>query len=45
MSKELEDYKLDNHKFMQDMNSKITTGKSEHIELSNEVGAELCPIP
>ena len=39
VSKELEDYKLDNHKFMQEMNNKITTGKTEHIDLSNEVGA------
>ena len=37
MSKELEDYKVDNQRFMQDMNNKITTGKAEHIELSNEV--------
>ena len=37
MSKELEDYKIENQRFMQDMNNKITTGKAEHIELSNEV--------
>ena len=37
VSKELEDYKVDNQRFMQDMNNKITTGKAEHIELSNEV--------
>ena len=37
VSKELEDYKTDNQKFMQDMNSTITTGKQDHIFLSNEV--------
>ena len=37
MSKELEDYKVENQRFMQEMNNKITTGKTEHIELSNEV--------
>lgn len=40
VSKELEDYKIENTKFMQEMNNTITTGKSEHITLSNE-GAQL----
>lgn len=37
VSKELEDYKLDNQRFMQEMNNTITQGKQDHIALSNEV--------
>lgn len=37
VSKELEDYKLDNQRFMQEMNNTITQGKQDHISLSNEV--------
>ena len=37
VSKELEDYKADNHRFMQEMNTTITQGKQDHITLSNEV--------
>ncbi|WAR19077.1 hypothetical protein MAR_000915 [Mya arenaria] len=35
-SKELEDFKLDNQRFMQEMNTTITQGKQDHISLSNE---------
>ena len=37
VSKVLEDYKLDNQRFMQEMNNTITQGKQDHIALSNEV--------
>ncbi|XP_052769722.1 coiled-coil domain-containing protein 175-like isoform X2 [Mya arenaria] len=37
-SKELEDFKLDNQRFMQEMNTTITQGKQDHISLSNEMG-------
>ncbi|XP_045160947.2 centrosomal protein of 290 kDa-like isoform X9 [Mercenaria mercenaria] len=40
VSKELEDYKTDNQRFMQEMNTTITQGKQDHIALSNE-GAQL----
>jgi hypothetical protein len=44
VSKELEDYKADNHKFMQEMNTTITQGKQDHITLSNEVMVTLLMI-
>ncbi|XP_053377663.1 paramyosin-like isoform X3 [Mercenaria mercenaria] len=37
VSKELEDYKTDNQRFMQEMNTTITQGKQDHIALSNEM--------
>ncbi|KAL4237583.1 hypothetical protein ACF0H5_002297 [Mactra antiquata] len=40
VSKELEDFKLENQRYMQQMNNTITQGKQEHIDLSNE-GAQL----
>jgi len=45
VSKELEDYKLDNQRFMQDMNTTITQGKQDHIALSNEVWHITPPSP
>lgn len=36
-SKKVEDFKLDNQRFMSDMNKQIQDGKVAHVDLTNEV--------